>query len=379
MANITDVMKYRQVLEAMRTQILNGAFAGNRRLPTRSEIGKQFGVGMATVQKALDALTRDGFLRARPGAGTYVVEYPPHECHFGLVLPHEAYSSSQIHDDAVRQAAKELENGTTIRFRQYGISNAVQYRQGVDRLTDDVTNHRLAGIISPFFFGDLLNTPVCKTPGMPKVFCAEVDADLTFSVGPGEWMQPALEYVLSRGCRRIAHLQLEVPGMESPQEFAHRLQRMGLETQPYWVQRVTIGHSASPAANLVHLLMQLEGEKRPDALVVYDDTLLEPVVAGLLSCNIKVPADLEVLSLANFPSPRPEGVPVRRLGYDWFELLSKSIEVIRLARQGQRPEQLLIPAVFEEDLPVRRHVGASQEDVHIHWGERFAQGLTANS
>jgi len=86
---------------------------------------------------------------------------------------------------------------------------------------------------------------------------------------------------------------------------------------------------------------------------------------GLLSCNIRVPEDLEVVSLANFPSPRPQGLPVRRLGYDWHEMLLKSIEVIHSARQGHKPAPVHLPAVFEDELPVRAATGNERMALHL--------------
>ena len=355
----TEVSKYRQVLDAVRNEIVSGKYAVDRRLPTRSEIGERFGVGMATVQKALEALTRDGFLTARPGAGTYLVENAPHESCFGLLLPHESYSASVIHDNAVRQAAKEVDNGASIQFKYYGISALVQYRQDVNRLCDDVVCHRLAGLISPFHHGELDNTPVMTTPGVPRVLCGDMKREGQFCVGPegGSFQKRALEYVLSRVRRRIAHLQMETETSTGTLALESELREMGLDARPYWIQRVNAGHTASPATNTIRLLMELEGDKRPDALIVHDDNLLDAVVAGLLSCDVRVPDELEVVSLANFPTPRPQGIQVRRLGFDWVELISRSIDVIRRAHQGHKSPPMFLPAVFEDELPNRRATG----------------------
>lgn len=369
-----DGNKCRRVLETIRGQIVSGAYSDNRRLPTRTEIGKQFGVGMATVQKALETLARDGFLTAKPGAGTYLVEYAPHECCFGLVLPNPSATASPIHDEAVRQAARMLDNGTSIQFRIYGISSVVQYRQDTDRLIQDAASHRLAGLISPFYCGELSDTPVMTTPGIPRVFSSYVNHPEACRVGPdGGYLEMALEYLRSRGRRRIAHLQIECETGASMHDFEQELRRRGLEVRPYWNQRITAGLTASPAANLVRLLMELEGDKRPDALLVHDDNLLNSVVAGLLASGIRGGDDLEVVSLANFPSPRPQGVQVQRIGYDWVELLRQSIHTIRQARQGHKPPPVLLPAVFEEDLPFHRPMGRSPAIAGLYYGKRAAE------
>ena len=374
MQSPNDGNKYHRVLETIRGQIVGGAYSDKRRLPTRTEIGQQFGVGMATVQKALETLARDGFLTAKPGAGTYLVDHAPHECCFGLVLSHPSATSSPIHDEAIRQAARMLDNGTSIQFRLYGVSNVVQYHQDADRLLEDVASHRLAGVISPFHNGALTDTPVMTTPGVPRVFASRINHPEAYQVGPdGGYLDRALEYLQSRGRRRIAHLQIECDVAMSMHDFEQDLRRRGLEVRPYWNQRITVGLTANPAANLVRLLMELEGDKRPDALIVHDDNMLNSVVSGLLASGIRGGDDLEVVALANFPSPRPQGVRVQRIGYDWVELLRQAIHTIKQARQGHKPPPVLLPAVFEEELSFHRPMGHAPAIAGLYYGERTVQ------
>jgi len=347
-ANVQGI-KYRRVVEAIRKQIVGGQYSSSHRLPPWSQIAQEHSVGMATVQKAVDCLTQEGFLRAQPGEGTYVADYMPTECCFALAMHHESSEITRSHDSAIRKAASDLENGTSIKFRHYRVAGCPQYREEIARLGFDMANNRLAGLISPFFVGEYMGTPVMTTPGVPRVFCGEVEG--TYSVGPeySSFLDRALEYVLSRGCRRIAHVQLDGPGYV-PHRLEADLRRRGLEVRPYWMQSTALSYSARSTTNMVRLLMELEGDKRPDALIVHDDSLLDAAVTGLLSSNVSVPDNLEVVSLANFPSPCPAGLPVRRLGYDWHDILSKSIEIIRAARQGHKPQGARMPAVFEEEL-----------------------------
>ena len=72
--------KYLEVARMLRKDIVRGIYAPGHRLPTRSEMGEEFGVGVATVQKALEELADDGFVQARARAGTFVVDNPPHLC-----------------------------------------------------------------------------------------------------------------------------------------------------------------------------------------------------------------------------------------------------------------------------------------------------------
>jgi len=62
------------VTEKIRRMILEGEIQPGEFLPTRKELAAQFGVGLSTVQEAIQALSAVGMLASRPGKGTWVRE-----------------------------------------------------------------------------------------------------------------------------------------------------------------------------------------------------------------------------------------------------------------------------------------------------------------
>ena len=79
--------KHEVIARDLRQRIIAGAFRPGARLPTRSDIERDFQASMPTVQRAIDLLIRDGFVRSRHGTGTFVTERPPHLSHYGIVFP----------------------------------------------------------------------------------------------------------------------------------------------------------------------------------------------------------------------------------------------------------------------------------------------------
>lgn len=73
-----DSVKYStrvsQAAEFIRSQIQQGRFVCGDKLPSIREISKLTGVGVYSIQKAIDQLERDGTLKAVPGSGTFVSE-----------------------------------------------------------------------------------------------------------------------------------------------------------------------------------------------------------------------------------------------------------------------------------------------------------------
>lgn len=61
-----------QVREAIEAQILSGAIPAGARLQSERDLAGRLGVSRVTVRRALDALEREGLVRATPGSGRYV-------------------------------------------------------------------------------------------------------------------------------------------------------------------------------------------------------------------------------------------------------------------------------------------------------------------
>jgi len=65
---------YYQLENILREKILSGVFSAGARLPTESELIRQYGVGRITVRHALAALVKDGLIERRRRRGTFVTE-----------------------------------------------------------------------------------------------------------------------------------------------------------------------------------------------------------------------------------------------------------------------------------------------------------------
>jgi GntR family transcriptional regulator len=65
---------YYQLENLLCEKIMSGAVAPGDRLPTESELMRQYGVGRITVRQALAAMAEDGLIERRQGRGTFVTE-----------------------------------------------------------------------------------------------------------------------------------------------------------------------------------------------------------------------------------------------------------------------------------------------------------------
>jgi GntR family transcriptional regulator len=71
---ILEVPKSHKVYFVLKGQIVSGDLHAGTRLASEPELASTYGVSRVTVRKALGNLEREGLIRRRPGAGTFVTQ-----------------------------------------------------------------------------------------------------------------------------------------------------------------------------------------------------------------------------------------------------------------------------------------------------------------
>ena len=70
---VSAVPLYQQVMDDLKGEIARGVYAFGSRIPSEMELAKSYGVGRVTVRRAVEELSRAGYLnRQRQGKGTFV-------------------------------------------------------------------------------------------------------------------------------------------------------------------------------------------------------------------------------------------------------------------------------------------------------------------
>ncbi len=129
----------------------------------------------------------------------------------------------------------------------------------------------------------------------------------------------------------------------------------------------------------MELLMQLEGDRRPDGLIICDDNFVEFATAGLIDAGVRPGADFDVVALANFPCPVLSPLRLTYLGFDCRALMRTCLEAIDAQKQGKPfPAMTRLSAVFERELPPEPPESPpAMEDVLAASGEPVAAGQPA--
>jgi len=334
-------------------------------MPTRSELAAKFGASTATVQCAFNTLKSDGFVESRGTLGTFVAENPPHLCDYGLVfISRQGAKDWRRFDTAIMNEASatdESHNRKTHFYYDiaYNITSQSDFGQAHRRLIADAQANKLAGIIftakPPQPLVEALAAAAPQTPCVAIMSQPNIPNMTAVSVGE-PFVAKALQYLAARGRRRIACLSIcsQLPTVLNWQKrLLALIAQHGMTTEPYWMLTIGSGEAATGISAIVHLLFEPGKPDRPDALFITDDNFVEHATAGLVAAGVRVPEDVDVVAHCNFPWPVPSAVPVKRIGYDAREVLEQCIRVIDMQRQGQTPpKQVLVEAVFEEELAV---------------------------
>jgi DNA-binding LacI/PurR family transcriptional regulator len=358
---------FADVADGMRREIVAGTYAPGSQLPTRLEIEARFGVSRVTVQRAMRLLHSEGFIRMAGRRATYVASHPPHLCHYALVFrefPSDRHFYWTRYQQALaEQAAIASTDGTRTIEVFYGISDEQHKTPAADELRNAIAGQRLAGVVFVGDAGTELHPSVAREAGVPCVVLASTpplaDMDAVAVNGAG-FVRRAVEAIAERSCRGVAVLTHAMQEDVS-RRITHDLDQRGIVTHRRWNHQVDLLHPAT-AANLMELMLYSGQDERPDGLIITDDNLVEPALAGMRAAGVQPGTDIEIVAHCNFPR-RPGGaVGVRWLGYDTRRLLRAALDDIDARRRGETPTPTLIPAQFEEELqetwmPVRAAVG----------------------
>jgi DNA-binding LacI/PurR family transcriptional regulator len=351
---------YADVADGMRRAIVEGRYAPGAQLPSRTEIEARFGVSRVTVQRAMSLLHRDGFIRMAGRRATYVSSQPPHLCRYALVFrefPSDRHFYWTRYLQALaEQAAIASTEGTRTVEVFYGISDEQHETPAVGELREAIAAQRLAGVVFVGGAGTELHSRVAREAGVPCVALAHAplaDMDAVTLDGPG-FVRRAVEAMAERSRRGVA--VLTHAGQEDvARRITHELDQRGIVTHRRWTQRVDLNHPET-AANLMELMLYAGQDERPDGLIVTDDNLVEPALAGLRAAGVQPGSDLEVVAHCNFPRRLGGAGGVRWLGYDIRRLLRAALEDIDARRRGETPAPVPapIPVQFEDEMDVTR-------------------------
>ncbi len=348
-----------RIAAQLRNRIVSGDYAPGARLPTRDEMTVQYGVCKVTVQRALEQLTHDGFVVADGRRGTFVAPDSPHLTRYLLLFPEAEKNVCRNQMwNALALEAQSWHARAMFDFF-YGFAGREGIKQ-YQKVLDDVSCSRVAGLIfaSPPY--EHLGTPLIDQPGIPRTAVMSQPSMLGIPVVSHDrlsFFRKSLDMMARAGRRRPAIVVSA--GLLKPHDaaLAALLEERSMYVVTHGVQSLCV-EDRDWCSELVRLLFDRPGSGRPDSLLICNDNFVEPATQALKSMALRVPDDVYIVAECNFPYPTPSCLPVNWVGFSAADCLRLCMHNIDLQRQGiVPPMQTFQPAVAEDETETMHEPG----------------------
>lgn len=350
--------RHEELAGEIRQRILAGDYPPGMQFPPHKQLIKEYRVSELTIRQTVATLVAEGFLHTVRGRGTFVADAPPrHVNYLGVIAPfHPDHAAAWTPFYAgLREEALSLEHSPwPYRAAIYMAIRAELEDAGYAKAFHDLQAEKFAGLIfltTPIQFlnSALLQTTLPRVAITPLPRYANIPAAVW--IDTRSFIRKAIDHLVARGRRRIALMTLG--NADYLELFQDELLMRGLECRPYWMHPIESQSNHLGIRNLMHLLFR-EQPDRPDGLIIADDTLMDPCLAGVMASGIQVYDEVDVVLHTNFPHVAPCPLPVARLGFDTRELFHQCLEAIDAQRRGVPVLPIThVPAIFAEELLTR--------------------------
>ncbi len=335
--------KHKDIALEIRKQILSGKLRPEEQLPTRMELECKFKVSRVTMQKAIDSLVKDGTVYAKGTSGTFVSQFPSEIYHYGIVFYHKPdYDRpwSKQWKTILRETEKIFSTPPYSLSVFYGDKYYMNENGNADFI-GDIRDKRMAGMIFTMNPDLFEGTEIVENPEIPKLSINHRPGSRFPSViqDSSGILSEMIKY-LSERKRKKASLIMYSRQFHEPSyldDAVKELKKHGIQTCDFWIHGVDILFPKS-SANITKLMMR-DGNSRPDSIIVLDDNLLPGVIEGLHASKVRIPEDVDLVAMVNFPYDENLEAPVKMFGFDIPEQLRLAKLKLEAMRQNLKYEK----------------------------------------
>lgn len=350
-------LKYLDLANSLRSDILNGKYNEGQKLPSENELSQKHGFSRQTVRQAMDTLDKEGILERKQGSGTYVVfrENDKREPtkNVGII---STYTDSYIFPaiiNGIDSVLREKGYMMQLSLTHNQVENEAQVlrmflEKDVDGLIVEPTKSGLPNINRALY-------SQIKQRNIPLVFFNTYYPNLSFQhVCMNDRLAgyKAARCLIDAGHKIIAGIfkaddrqgQLRYIG------FMEALNEAGLHTKStriIWFVTEDMPYLAEDIARIKRGLSDCTG------LVCYNDQIAFTIVPALIREGYAIPDDLSVVGIDNAELAAFCEVPLTSLAHPMDKLGQAAARgILKLI---QNPEEQ-ITTEFEPELVIRDSV-----------------------
>jgi hypothetical protein len=341
-----------RIVQILRSEILSGIRAPGAKLPTYDAFTEQFGVTRPTVARGVRALRDEGLVTVEGTRGVYVAKSLPHHSRYLWVTSEQPGTSewsslSAAILDLVERGETGFDGEVLPLVGVDGRANNPAYRT----LCDAVARGSVAGLI----VAGSATTRLLQALEQPGVARVALAAPLPHAAVVELDVAALVERAASRLAKKARGRRVAVL---SPHAEHLALADTALRARGWDGRRLALLHVAPVGCEaLVQLLF--ERAERPEAVLVTDDALVGPLLAGLARAKLRACRDVYVLAHGTWPRPTGTDDGVESIGFDARELLAAARECLEARRAGAPCAGRVVPPRFVGELPAPKALASA--------------------
>lgn len=351
-----QVPKYIQVKDEIISWVKSGKYPTGAQLPTEMELAEMFNVSRQTVRQSLSDLVRDQLLSRVQGRGTFVsgpvasdrvnVDYTPTQSKIiGVVT---TYISDYIFPEIIRGLENQLSALGYSLLLLNTQNNFELERRALQRIMDTnvtglIVEPTKSAIDNPNL--DMYLALMAQKVPMVMLHASYLELDVsTVCINDIQAESELTQMVIDYGHRIIAGIFKEddIQGKLRMRGYIHTLQENELDVYPEFIRRYSTENLDEVIRALIETIESTSQERRPTAIVCYNDDLAVKLIDELKAREIQVPYQISVVGFDNSQyaqlcTPKLTTVehPKFKMGITVANLIVDEIDDIRGGRMKQ--------------------------------------------
>ena len=345
--NMRSMSLYKQIKKEIVHQIESEALLPGDVLPTRTDLAERYNTAVATVDRALQDLVREGVVKAGSGRRTVVASPVISQTDSITVLCNWPREQTEVSADFLNPLFQGI-NQACMEFKlqvHYRTSNEAEIQ------LPDLPTHSGLLVIRPNY-SDLPYLESILEAGKPVIAVPGIlNDDRVPSLSSDNFMgiEQAVSFLVQLGHSKIGFCSLTatVPDhFERLQGYLSSMSKHNLELSPEWIKIV---QEQRPERFSAHVTDWLEKDNLPTALISSDFLITLAVIRRLNFLNVRVPEDISLICFDDPPAAAhldPALTAVRQniplLGYRAVEYLIKGNQDKSLPLTHRIPTELIL-------------------------------------
>ena len=292
------------LVEMIREKILSGEMPPDSRLPTTQKLAEQWGTYVPAVHAALTILTNEGLMSRRPRKGTFVCVPDNVLTRVGIFAPSQMWTEAKTLLFA-RETFLLLEDfliqrhiTSTVWFEnRRGEKSGTPFKPLIKAI-EKREIHALIALNAGNYNAGWLNELPVPVIGFSDLLRYHVNFDYE------NFFKLALKALSKKGCRSVAVISsLGNPEIDVPMKFPALAKQFHIKTRQSWI-RVDFQSPMTGEQFGYKQFMELwNQEEKPDAVIVYSDSVASGVVLAVSTLGIKAQQNVQLVFHRNSEIP----------------------------------------------------------------------------